>query len=173
MSEHHLQPSVAGGVLLPVEEFTLSSLKTSSGNPVRVRCERVDTLEVLRILKCLPGGFESLEPGRFGIEEIAQKFRPFGSLLIERGTVIVREDGSLQRGAFSYERELPDTIPVRLLDSVDFLKLAMCHLKLCGYLGGAADEASFLSGEPGGEGGGAGTVEVLQGARDLAAGGAA
>ena len=169
MSEDTLRPTIASRIALPVETVELKRLKMESGAPVRIHCQRVDSLQVVRILEALPGGREKLDPRGLSAREIASKFRPFGSGLIEAGTALILEDESLRRPAFWDTTPVPDAFPIELLDTLDYMVLAMTLLRLNGYAGGAAEEASFSAGDAGGEGDGAGAVEVLEGDGDIAA----
>ncbi len=173
MSETHLRPTIVSDIEPLTEIVELKRLKTRDGRPVRVLCERIDELISSRIMKVNPGPVDPAMRADASPEEILRAFRSKGEALIEHGTAMLREDGSLQRPAFWSTSEVPGALPARLLGSTDFSLLSECLLRLGGMVGGAADEGSFPPGQPGGDGHGQRAVAGGAGAGDDPAAGAA
>lgn len=151
-------------VVLPVAVVELSSLKTKSGKPVRVRCERIDELAVAAVLKSWPGRGpgETSDATLTDPEEMLREVNRFAAPLIEQSTVLLKSDGSEVRPAFYYTSTPPveGSIAGRMLLQADVVMLVSTIMQLCGY-GGAA-QTTFHDGVGAGGADGLGADEACE-----------
>ena len=147
MSEKDLRPSALADVALPVRMVRLKHLKSATGEPIVVQCERLEPLRIFEIVEALPGwkGDVVGSTSDADAREQMRKFRPLGERLIEAGCALLDSYGRPQRRAFSFSDDAGTSVPGRFLDTDDFMLLANTILELGGYAGGAATEGSFPS----------------------------
>lgn len=168
--------SFAADVALPFIDVALARLTTKSGEPVVVRCEVADEIAVWRATERLPGGVDSLkDDGRANDDKTpeekvaeAERVKKIAPPLIEAATALLRADGSWVRPAFYFGETAPnpDSIPGRYLRLDDLSLLVTTILQAGGYIGGAAESASFPDGVGSGRGDGDGAVVAGEGVRE-------
>jgi hypothetical protein len=164
MENDNATPTQVDDIVMPVEMVELQHLKTRAGNPVRVRVEAVHELVIARILGALPGSRDKApdETGEGPTLPDAEEMNSYSEPLIEAASSLVDYDGSEVRPAFYFNENSPNrhprSVPGRMLRLEDRTLLVTTILRLSGYSGGAADEASFPDGKRKGGGGGDGAV---------------
>lgn len=134
-------------IVLPVElvELTGKGLRTKDGKPIVVRVEFVDEEIIVEAAEAMPGTAPEIglaqKPDKVKTAKQMVKLSP---ALIEASCVLMHADGREVRPAF-YFGEDPGTgaLPGRFLSFGDKLKLVLTLLRLCGFVGGAADRVTF------------------------------
>lgn len=138
----------AADIQLPYEDVELS-LKTRSGDPVVVRCEFIDELRVMPIMKAWVGEATPVVDDFYSEEEKVQLVLNKAKPLIEAGTMLIGDNGQEVRPAFYFDDATPrhpQSINGRYLKVVDIMKLGIALFRLTGYAGGVANETSFPNG---------------------------
>lgn len=140
---------------LPHTMVELQDLKTLSGAPVVVRCERPDAIEMFRVSQMLPGAMitngEPVRPDLISAEERIELVRNYAPPLIMAGTALEGAEGVLIRPAFTWSGH-PHSIPGSALSARDLMLLADTVASLAGYGSTSQSEVAFRDGD--GEGGG-------------------
>lgn len=136
----------ASDIALPYEDVEIS-LKTRSGEPVIVRCEFIDELRILPIMKAWAGESPAVVEDYLTDEEkvalLVSKAKP----MVEAGTMLLGDNGQEVRPAFYFSDDAKKhelSIPGRYLKVADLMKLTAALFRLSGYTGGVAEETSFL-----------------------------
>lgn len=147
--------TLAGSIKLPVSDVELKHLTDASGNPVVVRCERVDEVVVLRSLKTLPGSRDGdaereaeLEQRAMTVEEqiaVGERLDQMAMELVPVGTALAAEGGTMVRPAFYFGDvpPYPGAVPWRMLRMEDKSALVTAILQVSGFGGGPAASTSF------------------------------
>lgn len=159
-------------IALPIEDVALDHLRTHDGAKVVVRCERINEVLLLEATEMMPGGAPDDAAGdALAQVRLVDRWAP---ALFRHGTALRGADGKEVRPAF-YDGEVaphPRSIPIRLLHEADKARLVVTLMRLGGYVGGAADEASFPVPDAGRGAGGTGTPAAGGDGAPAAAGGA-
>jgi hypothetical protein len=155
-------------VQLPVVEYALQTLKTGSGGPVVVLCERIPTMELMSITGMTPGAapqlarLEDMPP-----EEEVQRISHYARPVVVAGTALRGENGALVRPAFS-EDGRPGTIPLRYIGEPDLLGMFKEIMRLSNWWTEASQAAAFRDENGAGSPGGAGDMAAGQGGGEAA-----
>lgn len=172
-----MEVSRASDVVVPVRTVELKHMRTKAG-PVRVQCEAVDEVIVLKVRRALPG----LHPPKSGVEEVkdellgetpkptrsveealddaienAETLKRMAPPLIEAGTALLGDGGEWVRPAFYFDEATPrhpQSIPGRLL-RVDDIEALVTAILQCGDFGAVEGDAPESGGFPDGDGVGA------------------
>lgn len=158
----------AGDFVDPRVAVELESVKTRSGVPVCVLCERVGEIDFLRITESLPGGqpLEAvLDKATSGDMEMA---RALARPVIEAGTALQTEKG-LQRPGVSFRNPPAEgAVPGGFMSDGDMLNLFKTIMVISGYME-EADEVSFRDGDTKGVDAGGGSVVAGEGGGEVPA----
>lgn len=151
-------------VLLPVEFVTLTGkgLKTKGGEPIVVRVEFVDEGTLIEATEALPGYQPQIGPKQ-KVDQVAvsKQIVKLAPQLIAASCVLVRADGSEVRPAFYFGDDPKNgALPGRFLSYGDKLRLVLTLLRICGFVGGAADKVRFRDGDGEGSTGSGGGVDA-------------
>jgi hypothetical protein len=162
--------TVVTDVVVPLEFVTLKHLRTQSGEAVTVGCHQVPEVAMARILMALPGtrpkklgeldADERAEQVADDPEEalrLASQAMQVAPEVIERGTFLLRADGTRIHPAFTWKEPAGESIPGMYLRDEDLMLMLEAILRIGGYIGGEAAEATF-PGDAGGSGDSVGAV---------------
>jgi hypothetical protein len=162
MTTHLDSLTRAADVADATEKYTCRRLRTRDGKPVTFLCEAIDGVTLARLLKRLPIAVPHAEPTEDDAPpESTDEDRELeflegpGVLLIEAGTALAGDDGSITRPAFWFGEPKPGAIDGRRMPLEDRSNAVMAILRLSGYVGGPADALDFPADtERGTDGGG-------------------